>query len=388
MALQSYNVDGITYSIAVDDPQSPGRLTWALVVTRLIDELTGEPPSGAVSISTPQSGLFPRVGRDGLAGFAGTPADAFPLLATQNYQVDVTVEVRRYVTVEQRILVPFIPGFPGSFAPVPAGDIRLHRSPTVIHGRVVFVTASARVPVAGAAVTVTGIWRTAPPANVALPPDPPNLVSLQPALYFPRAAATGSLRRRDLLPVAGQDKTLLDDSPAGASSVHISDRVGLIPGSMVAIDPADPGRSEFFTIASMAGAATPDQPARITLSYPTVHAHRPGAGIEVVTPQPPGVSNALAQDAIRGDSCVFLSTMNGLVPGGVIEIFGGPNPTEFHRAGLFATVTNALGYYRLPLLSRVAQLDIQANDGVHLPLKVTFSPDYTRDEVRLDFELT
>ena len=125
---------------------------------------------------------------------------------------------------------PVVPVVESDFATADAGEIALHREPTAIFGRIVKNSSGGTVPLAGATVRLIGVWRTPPPANAAVPPDPPNLVSLRPPLYAQRAAIAGQLRRRNLPAIPDPvtaEKRLLDDASATSTSV----RVRTTPGS-------------------------------------------------------------------------------------------------------------------------------------------------------------
>jgi hypothetical protein len=49
--------------------------------------------------------------------------------------------------------------------------------------------------------------------------------------------------------------------------------------------------------------------------------------------------------------------------------------------------SDALGNYRLPLLSRVAELELTANDGVHAAVPLLVIPQYGYQDNRVDFLL-
>ena len=72
--------------------------------------------------------------------------------------------------------------FPGSFTPEEL-DIALHREPVFIAGRTARLLNNTSTPLPDVQITLTGIWRTPPPANVSMPADPPNIVALVPPLY-------------------------------------------------------------------------------------------------------------------------------------------------------------------------------------------------------------
>jgi hypothetical protein len=104
-----------------------------------------------------------------------------------------------------------------------------------------------------------------------------------------------------------------------------------------------------------------------------------------VTPQPAGLDIALGVDAAAGDACVLLTAMAAIGPATVIELHGGASPAEYHQVLRFSTVTDADGQYRLPPISRVAQIELEVTDGVHAPLVPAVSPDYSLPENRVDF---
>jgi hypothetical protein len=282
---------------------------------------------------------------------------------------------------------PVVPVVPSDFAPTDVGDLALHRQPTVIYGRAVQANAVASTPLAGATIAVTGIWRTPPPANMAVLADSPNIVSLQPPLYADRTAGIGRLRGMSLpavLDIPAEEKRLLADAAAGANTVRVSNRIGLNPTDIVLIDANDSERTEFIAISAVAGSSSAAQPATITLDHPLAHVHRRNALVQRVNPQPPGLERQFAQDALDGDTTVFLDSLSGLAAGDKVQIAGGPHPTEYHRLQLFSTTSDAEGYYRLPPVSRVAQLEIRAEHGVLTPVQTEFRPDYTLRENRLD----
>jgi hypothetical protein len=385
MIHQTFVVNGQSYTISPDGDLSPGQRPWALISAKIIDELTGVPPKGAVGVVCEIPELFPRVSSDGLVGLAGVPLRAFSRLASQNYTVDLTIQASGYIPLRATVTVLSIPNFPNSFSPTDLGKVILHRRATTIKGRAGLAAGITFTPIPGATVTITDLWRTLPPAHLAVPPELPSMVSLKPPLYFARTAAAGLVRGRDMVLAAAQDKLLREDAPAGAQLLRLSDRVNLNIGDIIAVEPADPGRIEYMTIQRIAGASTADQPAEITLTYPLMNSHQRTGIVRRATPQPPGVTTPLAHDAIVGDSCVFLTTLNNLGPASVVELLGGNPPSEYHAASRFIATTDADGYYRLPPLSRVAQCDIQAHDGVHPDVSTTFVPNYDTPENRLDF---
>ena len=296
MTRRIVNVGSETVLFSSDGQPPLAERNWALVRARAVDELTGEPPLTRMIVETDRTDITPRAAAGGLVGLVGVPARAFPALNTQSYQVGLTVSSEGYVARREAVTVAQDVNFPAVFATTNLGDLALHREPVIISGRTVLAAGGATTPVAGATVRLTGVWRTMPPANVAVPADSPLLVSLQPPTYFARTAAAGRLRRRGMTPVAGQDKRLLADAPSGSATLRLSDRVGLAGGSIFAIGQGDPERTEFLVVQAVAGATTADQPATVTLAYPTARAHAAGEVASVVTPQAPGANNVFSRE--------------------------------------------------------------------------------------------
>jgi hypothetical protein len=282
------------------------------------------------------------------------------------------------------------PTFPKTFTPPPLIDLTLHREPISISGRAVRVDGSAPTPLAGATVSVTGIWRTPPPANMTVPASPANLVSLRPPLYSNRPALTQFMRRRNLTPAAGADKKLAHHLLPGANQLLLSDRQGLAAGDVLLIDATEPDLAEFIAIKIVPLTNPADQPTLITLEYPVIQAHRREVLVKRVTPEPPGVQQSFSAEAIAGDSCVFLDGLAGLAGASEVEITGPPGPDEHHTLLNFSVLSDGDGYYRLPPLSRVAQLEIHAEKilgAQTLHGTATFRPDYRQRENRLDLAL-
>ena len=65
--------EGIDYTIADDDRQPYDARWWAVLRTRAVDELTGEPPLNRIAVSTATPGCLPRVAGDGLCGLVARP---------------------------------------------------------------------------------------------------------------------------------------------------------------------------------------------------------------------------------------------------------------------------------------------------------------------------
>lgn len=382
MPHQNYIDNGITYTIAPDDEPAIGRRTWALVEGAVTDELTTLAPLVPLSVDSPDLGVTPRVADGGIVGLAGIPVDAFSQLKTTNCFVDLTISASGFIPVSLHQTITAIGNFPDAFDTTPLSPIALHRAPITITGQVAVSSGVTSTPSVGATVTVIGIWRTVPAANVVVPPVPPDFVSLMPAIYIARAKTVTQVRRQPLTQIVGADKQLLLDAQPGDAIVKLSDCVGLVINDVIAIDADDPYRTEFMTIKAIFPASTPIQPARIQLTIPVQATHRFNVPVRKVTVGAAGAPTPLTDDAIVGDVCAFASVA-ALQPATTVSIDDGVNPIEYHAASYFKTTTVAGGFYRLPPLSRVAQLNLQANNGTLSP-PITFVPDYAGEENKVD----
>src|SRR2546425_8479774 len=83
----------IDYLVADDDPQPYDARWWAVLRTRVVDELTGEPPLNRIAIRTTTRGCVPRVGDDGLCGLVARPgAVAAQMLAAGKLTAEIEAD--------------------------------------------------------------------------------------------------------------------------------------------------------------------------------------------------------------------------------------------------------------------------------------------------------
>lgn len=353
----------------------------ALIVTNGRRTLAPPAPVAGDSTITLSSSAGLSIGQTLLVGPAGPNQDTVVTLSfgPGANQVTVTPTLSHPHAATDPVV-------PSDFTPVILGDLAMHREPVVIRGRTVKANGNTTAPVPGASVKVTGIWRTAPPATLSVPADPPNLVSLRSPLSVNRTAAAGRLRPEDLQPILGDDKVLLDDIAPGGNVVRISNSQNLGGGTILWIDANDPDISEYLAIHSIDGGSSATQPARVRLDLPLAHPHRRNAVVRRTSPPTLGAQKQFAQAAIAGDTCIFLNDITGLNVVNEVQVTGGPNPAEYHSRRLFSVISDSQGFYRLPPLSRVAQVEITAEKPPTLPpIKREFRPDYTGRENDLNF---
>lgn len=373
-------------NVCLDLDQSPplAQLPWGVVRVHLIDENTDRAPCTTPLAETAAPGFTARAAADGIGGLIAVPARVFPSLASQGYTVIATFGAEGFLSVTETIAIAMQPGFPGSFQPVNYGPIELHREPIVLKGRTVSASGGVVTPVVGATVAVSGFWATAPPAHTTIAPQPPNMIWIASPLYAARDTAGGTVAQRNFTTVPGEDKAMLASSAAGATVLALSDQLGIAVGSFIVIDVGDPGRTEYATVQSVKGASTPDQPAAVTIDLPLTRLHPQGCTVSVGALGAAGAANPLSRAAIPGDVCLFLGSMNDLATTtNLVEIAGAGSPNEYHAIALYEATSDAYGYYRLPPLSRMAQLTLHATGGA-APVDITVSPDYAVCVNRVD----
>jgi len=82
MASRRVSAAGRSYLISDDDAPHPEQLWWAVLRTRVVDELTGDPPRHGVRVTTTTPHCVPRAAADGIVGLAARPRDVSAALVT------------------------------------------------------------------------------------------------------------------------------------------------------------------------------------------------------------------------------------------------------------------------------------------------------------------
>jgi hypothetical protein len=239
----------------------------------------------------------------------------------------------------------------------------------VIRGKTVLQKATGYEVLSGVQVRIIGIWRHPPSAYQSIPSVNPNLVFITPPLYFDHSAKQGRLHRYNLKVLKDPGRTLLESVEPGSKLIYASSWQGLSPGDLMAIDVFDPERVEFHMIETVP-TGSQAQSGRLGLAIPLQRAHRNGARLQKAsTPNKLGAMYRLKEDARVGESCLFLDNLKNLKTARYVSIRDNTkNPPEYHIVQLYEAMSNSQGYYRLPPISRVAQLQLQAEQ---VALKLT-----------------
>lgn len=362
-----------------DDLQAPGVRLGAIVMARLIDEITGLPVLGATvraldARSAPH--LTRRTAPGGVLGLAGRPAEIFPDLGSAAAPVPMAIAAPGYLPQRLDGMLGPIAGFPAVFGPLDHGEVAAHRCGVALRGRVVQRGSPASTALAGASVAIDGVWPTLPPAyvNPAAVMQPARMTALFPGLYRDRPSAT--LARCNVLENLAEAKTLMAPAPAGSTRLRLSNRRTLAAGMPLQLDGAGELR-ELMAIAAVDTSLSDDQAAWVTLAWPLAHLHRPGTSAVPASIPATFDPRTLARPGAAGDTIAFLSAAAPWADLAVVRVDDGVNAPEYHTHQRYATVSDGDGYFVLPALARLALFRLRVtHPGPPAPLLLTIEPDY------------
>ena len=379
MSCRSETAGAFVWRFCPEDPPPLADRVRALLQARLVDEITEQAIELELSVTSLIAGLAPRSAAGGRVGLVGRPLRVFPQLDAAPAEVGMQVRAPGYLPVVLNTPIGPIAGYPDVFAVVDLGDVGLHRRAVSLGGRTLRRDSLLPTVVAGATVRIDGYWPVFPPLSVAPPAvmQAPDLAALAPPFYAARDPATATLRRRDIAPLAGEDKTILAAAGTGSRRLRLSARNAVFPGTVLILNPADPGRREWIPVAQVDTTSSPDQPAWITLAHPLVYPQHEAAVCQIGDLQIPLAPNALTRAAIPGDETVFLAALGGLASGVVVEMDDGLQPPEYHQLRLYEALSDADGGFRLPPLARVAMVLLHAERmGLISPDDMRVAPEY------------
>lgn len=387
MARAMVTVGGVARTVNFDDPPRPGNLYQALVIAQLLDEITEIPLVVPVQVTTDLVGARPKHADDGIAGIAGVPTRLFPALDIQAYAFSVRFEAAGYSPVIATVsLGPEAP-FPSTFTMADLGQLPARRLAAVLEGTTVTLNAfNQPVPVAGAQVDITGLWRTA--AALSGLAVPSSIVSLRPGAYAERPSGA-AVKIVTLTPVLGPPRRVVADAAAGQDRVGVSNTAGLAAGTVLGVDRGDPDREEHVEIAQVIAPSDPSSPGTVRLRHPLLRRHRRDSLAEVVTVGALGPPEATLTDATQpGDPTAFVSATAPFDPPQTVRVAGGLSAPEYLTCGRYRTSSDLDGSYRLPPLSRVAAVEVEADQLAFHVGPTPFTPNYSVVQNRLDLTLT
>jgi hypothetical protein len=280
---------------------------------------------------------------------------------------------------------PVVPVVPDDFRCIDLGAISLHREPVMIRGRAVKQSVSAVLPLAGVSVRISGLWKSMPSSGGTLP-SLPNIACIQPPLYADRRSTMSILSSINMT-TPGPEGRLVGSVQAKDRKISISG-LTLSPAEIVAIDVLHPDLTEYVEITSVLGGGITGQHADVTLAHPLAYSHRRDATIQVAVPIPSPTIQFMDADAIAGDTSIFLTGMGGFGGATFVQIAGGVAAYEYHKIQFYKAASYADGFFRLPPISRVAQVELEAKDSSMPPpntLTKKVYLDYSQREQQVDF---
>jgi hypothetical protein len=277
------------------------------------------------------------------------------------------------------------------FFPVAVADLSMRRASVTIRGRTVRWNKSGlgTTPVANASIVLQGIWRTAGAVRQHQQAASAATVSLTPGLYAARGVGS-TLAAQDLLAEVGDDKLLVEQASAGDSFASISNRLNLVappappPHSVLCIEADNPEAVEYIGLAGASGLGGADEPGRVVLDHALRLAHRRNVRVARVSPQPAAPAKSFTDGGAPGDACVFLSDIAGLDLADTVAIVGGSAPREYQQVRVISAISDADGYFRLPPVSRIAQMRLHASAPALPLVAIEFQPNYAERENWID----
>ena len=272
---------------------------------------------------------------------------------------------------------------PDLYATTALGQVPLRRPPVTIKGRAFARDDSTNsiTPVASATIVVADFWRTVASTTLA------NGAMTTPVIAdraFALASAPGAYAAhavgQPLAPVtiaalASDDKLLVDATPVGATTIHVSNRIDLAVGDLLVVD-ADAGTAtEPVTVAAVQGWGASSADGVVTLTEALAVKHRAGVRIERLPAPVAGAGQVLKDAVVPGDATLFVDAIGTLAATGWIAL--GAGTPEYQGARAIQAVSNADGYFQLPALHRIASLALEATAPARSPVSLSFAPDYS-----------
>jgi hypothetical protein len=290
------------------------------------------------------------------------------------------VSLRSPVQFNHAVGDPLVPDLCATTA---LGQVPLRRPAVVVKGRAFARDDSTNsvTPVAAATIVVKDFWRTVASTasangTMTTPVVADRAFALATTPGAHAAHAIGApVAAVSVTPLAADDKLLVDAASAGATLLHVSNRIGLAVGDLLVVD-ADAGTAaEPVTVAAVQGWGAASTEGHVTLAEALTTWHRAGARIERLAAPSAGAGQVLEDAVAPGDSTVFVDAVGALAATGWIAL--GAGTPEYQGACAIQAVSDADGYFQLPALHRIATLALEATAPARSPVSLSFAPDYS-----------
>jgi hypothetical protein len=367
-----------------DEAVASADLFQALALARLLDEGSGAPVAGRSRLACDRATLTPLVDGDGMIGWGGQPRAVWGGHAGAALPCRATIDAAGFLPRTLAMSLPAQPGYPNMIQVLALGNIELHRLPVAPRGRVVSANGTPR---AGAAVTVSGLWRgLADFVDETSLSTIGALAAVAPGTARFRAGAGLRARVRRLV-WRPERVVLLDDVQPGARRIRVAAGIPFVPGSASdVIGLPGPGDvPEIVHVDAVASPASADE-VLVELRHPLALAHPRGGEVRNARLTAAGPWSALQHGVHQGDRSVCLADAGVLAATGFwLEIQGGGAPAEIQALARVTATTDAGGFFSLPPLHRAALIRLRAvHAGEPQPGEATFVLDTRLAQARAD----
>jgi hypothetical protein len=436
MARRQVAVDDTLIWIADDDRPLPELGWWAVLRTRVVDEITEAPPNVPMRVATDTAACRPRMAPDGVCGLVARPRDASTALTVPG-ALRATVHVDGYLPqvldgaidrarrqlpagasagVTSLVVAPAdtaarpqfrpgrgvmvqraVPTDPEQFTlqADPAVAPPLYQVPLVdavqpalIRGRALrqLAPGSAPVPAPGARIGIRGVWWTqGEVAANSTPPHTTRLVSFAAPLAFEQA--TGTTLERAALTGDGVARRCVSRVSAQAPAIEVHPWNGLNPagGDVLRLEAARHLERELVVTAGFDASVNPAAPARVRLRTPLAFDHAAITPVELMAVVP-ALLGTLEREAVAGDRVLFATTLAGVTTDDVLRIGGAATDAELRFVRCLPTYDGVAfshlvalatdGSFELPPIARVAQVQFFVEHAGNPPqLPIDFHPE-------------
>jgi hypothetical protein len=343
-----------------DETASAADLFQALALGRLLDEGSGAPVAGWSRLACDRATLTPLVDGDGMIGWGGRPRAVWGAMAGAALACRATIDAAGFLPRLIDLNLPAQPGYPTIIQVLALGDIDLHRLPAAPRGRVV---SAGGTPRAGAAVTVSGLWRRlADFVDETSPSTIGALAAVAPGTARFRAGAGLRARVRRLV-WRPERVALLDDVLPGARRIRVAAGIPFVPGSASDVIGLPGEVGEIAHVVAVASPHTADE-VLVELRHPLALAHGRGDEVRNARLTAAGPWSAIQHGVHEGDRCICLADGTVLgAPGDWLEIQGGGMAPEIRALTRVSATSDARGFFSLPPLHRAALIRLRATHG-------------------------
>jgi hypothetical protein len=153
------------------------------------------------------------------------------------------------------------------------------------------------------------------------------------------------------------------ESATGTLFTQFDSVAGMNPGDVVVFAASEPERTEFATVASIAGTT-------VTWTRPLGRTHRKSVIANRVSQGALGPVKTVKFGAMAGDPTILMPNVTGLTAGNQVRIEAPGEPPSYHTISLLTAQTDAVGVFAIGPLGRAGAFTIRFAKGGLTPLTV------------------